>query len=139
MLTGLASAPRYWGARRELWNGFDGESEADGLGDGNQGGEARVAADGQCTVKARAFDAGRLGNFGDALSLGEVAQGNQQNAGFVLIFKCRFKGFGGKSQSFRSRRTMAPSWDTLALRFLQFRHFFPFTLPSLPMTDGQHA
>ena len=35
-----------------------------------------VAVHRQCSVKTLAFDAGSLGNFSDALSLGEVAQGN---------------------------------------------------------------
>jgi hypothetical protein len=30
---------------RELWSGFDGESEPNGLGDGDQRGQARVAMD----------------------------------------------------------------------------------------------
>ena len=31
--------------QRELWSGFDGESEPNCLGDGNQRGQARVAMD----------------------------------------------------------------------------------------------
>jgi hypothetical protein len=45
--------------------------------------------DGERPVKTLSLDAGGLSNLGDALGLGEVAQGNEQNAGFVLIFQCR--------------------------------------------------
>src|SRR6266481_6131485 len=50
----------------------------------------------QCPVKALALDAGSLSNFGDALGLSEVAQSNEQNAGLVFIFQCRFEVLGGK-------------------------------------------
>jgi len=36
-----------------------------------------------------------LADFGDALDLSEVAQGNEQNAGLVFIFQCRFEILGG--------------------------------------------
>ena len=47
----------------------------------------------QGSVETLALYAGRLGHFGDALSLGEVAQGDQQNSGIVLIFQCSFESF----------------------------------------------
>jgi hypothetical protein len=37
----------------------------------------------QGSVKTLSLDACSLGNFGDALGLGEVAQSNEQNAGLV--------------------------------------------------------
>src|SRR5580704_15310809 len=52
--------------------------------------------DRQCPVRTRALDAGSLGDFSDALSLGEVAQGNEQNAGLDFIFQCSFEVLGGK-------------------------------------------
>jgi hypothetical protein len=64
-----------------------------------------------------------LGDFGDALGLSEVAQGTEQNAGLVFIFQCRFEVLAGKSWSFRSRRMMVSSCETLALRFMRFRSF----------------
>ena len=50
----------------------------------------------QCPVETLPLDAGGLSNFGYALGLGEVAQGDEQNAGFVLIFQRRFEVLGGK-------------------------------------------
>jgi hypothetical protein len=50
----------------------------------------------QCSVKTLALDAGSLSDFGDALGLGEVAQGNEQNAGLVFVLQSRFEVFGGK-------------------------------------------
>jgi len=50
----------------------------------------------QSPVKAFTLDAGSLGDFGDALGLSDVAQGNEQNAGLVFIFQCRFEVLGGK-------------------------------------------
>ena len=50
----------------------------------------------QCPVKALALDAGSLSNFGDALGLSELAQGNEQNAGLVFIFQCSFEVLSGK-------------------------------------------
>jgi hypothetical protein len=77
-------------------SGFDCESEPNCFGDGNQRRQARVAICRQSPVKTLALDAGGLGNFGYTLGAGEVAQGDEQNAGFVLIFQCRFEVFGGK-------------------------------------------
>jgi hypothetical protein len=50
----------------------------------------------QCPVQTLALDASSLGDFGDALGLGEVAQGNEQNAGLVFILQCSFEVLGGK-------------------------------------------
>jgi hypothetical protein len=59
-----------------LLSSFHGQSKADCLGDGDQRGQARVTVHGQGTLKTLAFDAGSFGDFGNALSLGKVAQGN---------------------------------------------------------------
>jgi hypothetical protein len=50
----------------------------------------------QRPVKVFTLDAGRLGDFGDAMGLSDVAQGNEQNAGLVFIFQCPFEVLGGK-------------------------------------------
>jgi hypothetical protein len=55
---------------------LDGEAEADRLGDGVQGGEARVAAFGEGAVQALALDAGVSGDLGDAAAgFGDSAKG----------------------------------------------------------------
>lgn len=52
-----------------------------------------------------------LGDFGDAMGLSDVAQGNEQNAGLVFIFQCRFEVLGGKI-----RVLPEPSNDGLVVR-----------------------
>jgi len=51
---------------------------------------------GQGTVKTLSFDAGGFGDFGDALSLREVAQGHEQDARLVFIFQRSFEVLGSK-------------------------------------------
>jgi hypothetical protein len=75
----------------------------------------------QCAVKTFALDAGGLGDFGDALGLREMAQRNEQNTGLVFIFQRGLEVLGSKIGSLRSRRMMASSCETLALRFMRFR------------------
>jgi hypothetical protein len=55
-----------------------------------------IAVDRQCPVKTLALDADSLGDFSDALSLSEVAQGNEQNPGLVFIFQRSFEILGCK-------------------------------------------
>lgn len=50
----------------------------------------------QRAVKTLALNARSLGNFGDALSLRKVPQGNQQNARFVFIFQGSSQVLGRK-------------------------------------------
>jgi hypothetical protein len=82
--------------KTHLLSRFDCESQPNGFSHRDQSGQARVAVDRQSAVKTLTLDASSLGNFGDALGLGEMAQGNQQNAGLVLIFECRFEVLRGK-------------------------------------------
>jgi hypothetical protein len=51
---------------------------------------------GQSAVKALARDVGSLGDFSDALSLGDLTQRDEQHAGLLLIFQGRFEVFRGK-------------------------------------------
>ena len=51
---------------------------------------------GQRPIKTFALDPGGLRDFGNTLGLGEVAQGNQQDAWFVFIFQRGFEVLGGK-------------------------------------------
>ena len=71
--------------------------------------------DRQGAVKAFSLDAGSLGNFGDALGLGEVTQCNEQGAGLVFIFQCRFEVLGGEI-----RLLPEPSNDGLIVRDANF-------------------
>ena len=59
-----------------LLGGFGGESESDGLGDGNQREQTRIAMRRQRALKTLTLDAGGLCDAGHPLRLGEVAQGN---------------------------------------------------------------
>ncbi len=43
--------------------------------------------DGQRAVKTFALDSGGFGYFGDALGLGQVTQGDQEDAGLVFVFQ----------------------------------------------------
>lgn len=52
---------------------------------------------GQSSMKAVAFDASGLGDFGDAVGLSKVAQGNEQNTGLVFIFQRGLQVLGGKN------------------------------------------
>ena len=85
----------------------------------------------QCSLETLAFDASDLGHFGDGLSLGDVAQGDEQNAGLLLIFQYSFEILGSKF-----RVLPEPSNDGLvvrdaglgdsggwALRFMKFQSF----------------
>jgi hypothetical protein len=58
----------------------------DYLGDGDWGGQTRVAVHGQSSIKALALDAGSLGEVGNSLVLREMAQRDQQDVGLVFIF-----------------------------------------------------
>jgi hypothetical protein len=71
---------------------------------------------GQSSIKAFALDGGGLDDFGDALSSGEMAQRDQQDAGFSFIFQSGFKVLRSKI-----RALVEPSCETLALRFMGFR------------------
>ncbi len=71
--------------------------------------------DRQCPVKALALDAGSLRNFGDALGLGEVTQGNEQNSKFVFIFQCGFQILGGKIWVFALAAVKGMSLDQIGL------------------------
>jgi hypothetical protein len=81
---------------RQLMSRFHRESEPNCFGDGNQRGQTRVAIRRQRAVQTLALDASGLGDLGYTLRLGEVAQGNQQNAGLVFIFQCCFQVLGGE-------------------------------------------
>jgi hypothetical protein len=65
----------------------------------------------KCSAETLALDASGLGHFGDALSLGEVPQGNSQNAGLVVISQCSFELLGRKIRVFPE-----PSNDGLVVR-----------------------
>jgi hypothetical protein len=52
--------------------------------------------DRQCPIETLAFNAGSLRNFGDALSLGKVPQGNEENTGLIFILPCSLEVLGGK-------------------------------------------
>src|ERR1700676_4540260 len=63
----------------------------------------------QCPVKTLALDARSRGDFRDALSLDEVAQGEEQNAGSSSSSNAALRYSAVKSGSFRGRRMMASS------------------------------
>ena len=63
-------------AARPSSSSFDRESQSDGLGDRDQRGQTRIAADRQGPIKTLALDAGSSGNSGDAPRLREMPQRN---------------------------------------------------------------
>lgn len=83
-------------AGEDASGGFDGEAEADGASDGDQRREARIAARRQGAIQAFAFDASGLGDFGDTLRLGDVAQGDEKDAGLIFILKRGLQIRGGE-------------------------------------------
>jgi hypothetical protein len=50
-----------------------------------------------------------------------LARGNEQNAGFVFIFQCRFEELGGKIRVLPEPSNEVSSHEMLALRFMRFR------------------
>ena|SRR6266566_2537665 len=78
-----------------LSSGFDGESQANGFGDRDQCGQARISANRQGPVKTPTLDARSLGDFGDAPCLREMPQ-SKQNPRFILIFQRSFEILCGK-------------------------------------------
>lgn len=77
---------------------FEREAEADGFGDGHQRGEAGIAFGREGAVEAFAFDAGFLGDFGDAATiLADLAQDDEENARFV-VFERGAENLGGEGR-----------------------------------------
>jgi len=58
---------------------------------GDQRKETRIATHRKRAVKALTLDTGSLGNVGDTLRLGKVAQSNEKNTGLVRIFQRSFQ------------------------------------------------